>query len=68
MRSLYFSEKMDKFLNRLEKPQPEAVIDENKLRYFILEVPIWDYFGVPEDSCKSSSVDENTSMFNRYYR
>ena len=53
---------MDKFLNTLEKPQPEAVIDENKLRYFISEVLIWDYFGVPENSYKSSSVDEKTSM------
>ena len=59
---------MEKLLNMLEKPQPEAVIDEDKLRYFISKVSIWDYSGIPEISDKSSSVEEKTSMFNRYYR
>ena len=59
---------MEKLLNMLEKPQPEAIIDEDKIRYFISKVSIWDYFGIPENSYKSSSVDEQTSMLNGYYR
>ena len=59
---------MDKFLSMLEKPQLEAVINEEKLKYFISKVSIWDYFGIPEKSYKSSSVEEKTSMLNKYYR
>ena len=59
---------MGKLLNMLEKLQPEAVIDEDKFRYFISKVSICDYLGTPENSYKSSSVDEKTSVLNRYYR
>ena len=59
---------MEKLLNMLEKPQLEAVIDEDKVRYFISKVSIWDYFGIPEISYKSSSAEGKTNMLNRYYR
>ena len=32
---------MDRFLRLLEKPQPEAIIDEKKLKSFTSKVSIW---------------------------
>ena len=61
---------MQKVLSLLEKPQPEAIVDERKLKYFISKAPvtIWDYFSFTEQAYESSSVEEKLSMLNRYYK
>ena len=61
-------EKMERFLSLLEKPPPEVAIDEEKLNFFISKVTIWDYFSLSEQIYKSSSVEEKTSLLNKYYR
>ena len=61
-------EKMERFLSLLEKPPPEVAIDEEKLNFFISKVTIWDYFLLSEQIYKSSSVEEKTSLLNKYYR
>ena len=59
---------MNKFLRLLEKPQPEVVTDEKKLKYFISKVSIWDYFSLKEQAYKYSLVEKKTNVLNRYYR
>ena len=59
---------MNKFLRLLEKPQPEVVTDEKKLKYFISKVSIWDYFSLTEQAYKYSLVEKKTNVLNRYYR
>ena len=59
---------MERFLSLLEKPPPEVAIDEEKLNFFISKVTIWDYFSLSEQIYKSSSVEEKTSLLNKYYR
>ena len=61
-------EKMERFLSLLEKPPPEVAIDEEKLNFFISKVTIWDYFSLSEQIYKSSSIEEKTSLLNKYYR
>ena len=61
-------EKMERFLSLLEKPPPEVAIDEEKLNFFISKVTIWDYFSLSVQIYKSSSVEEKTSLLNKYYR
>ena len=58
---------MEKLLSLLEKPEPEAIIDEKKLKYFIWKVPVLGYFSVTEQAYKSSSVEEKTSLLNQKY-
>ena len=50
------------------KPPPEVAIDEEKLNFFISKVTIWDYFSLSEQIYKSSSIEEKTSLLNKYYR
>ena len=59
---------MDRYPSLLEKPQQEVIMEEKKLKYFISKVSVRDYFSISEQAYKSSSVDEKTSMLNRYYR
>ena len=59
---------MERFLSLLEKPPPEVAIDEEKLNFFISKVTIWDYFSLSEQIYKPSSVEEKTSLLNKYYR
>ena len=59
---------MDRFLRLLEKSQPEAIIDEEKLKSFTSKVSIWDHSSITEQAYKSSGVEEKTSLLNRYYR
>ena len=59
---------MERLLSLLEKPPPEVAIDEEKLNFFISKVTIWDYFSLSEQIYKSSSVEEKTSLLNKYYR
>ena len=52
----------------LEAPQQrKVVIDESKLRYFILKIPIWNYFRISEHAYKILPVEEKESMLNRYF-
>ena len=39
---------MNKCLSMLENPRPETVVEEEKLRYFISKISIWDYFDISE--------------------
>ena len=65
---LKFIKKMEKLLSLLEKPEPEAIIDEKKLKYFISKIPVLGYFSITERDYKSSSVEVKTSLLNRYYK
>ena len=49
---------MDRFLSFLEKLQPEAIIDKEKLKYFISKLSIWGHFSITEQAYKSSSIEE----------
>ena len=60
--------KIDTFLSLFEKPQPKAIIDKEKLKYYISNDSIWDHFSIIEQAYKSSSVEEKTSLLNRYYK
>ena len=64
---LFLQSKINKFLRLLEKPQPEVVTDEKKLKYFISKVSIWDYFSLTEQAYKYSLVEKKTNVLNRYY-
>lgn len=43
------------------------MIDEEKLKFFVSKVSIWDYFSMIEPSYKSLSVEEKRSLPNKYY-
>ena len=57
---------MDRFLSFLEKLQPEAIIDKEKLKYFISKFSIWGHFSITEQAYKSSSIEEKKSLLSRY--
>lgn len=59
---------MDRFLRLLEKPQPEAIIDEEKLKSFTSKVSIWDHSSITEQAYKFSGAEGKKSLLNRYYR
>ena len=58
--------KIDRFLSILDKPQPEVTIDKEKK--FLSKVTILDYFSILEQSYKSSSIQDKTSLLNTYYQ
>ena len=58
---------MDKFLTMIENPRPETVIEEEKLRYFISKISIWDYFDISESTYKSYSVEKKSRLLNKCY-
>ena len=58
---------MQKFLSIIENSQQEALINEEKLTFFICKVSIYDHFGITENAYKSSMSDEKNNMLNRYY-
>ena len=39
---------MDRFLSILEEkqPVPEEIIDEEKLRFIVSKISIWNFFGI----------------------
>ena len=41
---------MNRYLNMLEEnhPEPDEVINEEKLRYIISQISIWDFWGFPK--------------------
>lgn len=53
---------MDRFLRLLEKSQPEAIIDEEKLKSFTSKVSIWDHSSITEQAYKSSGVEEKICL------
>ena len=57
---------MDRFLSLLKKPQ-QKVRNEEKLKFCALNVSMWDYFSMAESSYKSLTVEEKTSLLNKYY-
>ena len=68
LKIIFDTKKMHKPLSLVEKPQPEVSIDDEKLRFFISKIPIWDHFSLTEHAYRSSSVGEKTTLLNRYYR
>ena len=58
---------MEKFLSIIEISQQKALINEEKLKFFICNVSICDHFGITENAYKSSMSDEKKNMLNRYY-
>ena len=48
---------MDRFLRLLEKSQPEAIIDEEKLKSFTSKVSIWDHSSITEQAYKFSGAE-----------
>ena len=67
LKIIFDTKKMEKPLSLVEKPQPEVSIDDEKLRFFISKIPIWDHFSLTEHAYRSSSVGEKTTLLNRYY-
>ena len=62
---------MGKFLNILESPQPQQQqqdnFDEEKVRYISSKISIWDFFGIPQATCRNFSGPEKSKMFKEYY-
>ena len=53
---------MEKYLSISEKSQPEALINEEKLKFFNSKVSLWDHFGITENTYKLSIDDEKPSI------
>ena len=53
---------MKKYLSISENSQPKALINEEKLKFFISKVSTWDHFGITENTYKPSIDDEKPSI------
>ena len=53
---------MEKYLSISENSQPEALINEEKLKFFNSKVSLWDHFGITENTYKFSIDDEKPSI------
>lgn len=60
---------MDCYLNILKEkqPKPEEIIDEEKLRFIVSTILIWDLFRIPQSNSLAFLKDENSRMFSEYY-
>ena len=52
-------EKVNKFLSMIENPQPETVIEEVKLKFFVSKIPVWDYFNISKSVFKSYLIEKS---------
>ena len=61
---------MDRFLSILEEkqPVPEEIIDEEKLRFIVSKISIWNFFGIRQTNYLTRSKDEKLRMFKDYYK
>ena len=60
---------MEHYLNILEQPVPkESIIDEQKLRYIVSQIFIWDYLGIPQANYLALDKNEKSRMFNGFYK
>lgn len=57
---------MDQFLRLVENPRPQ-VIDEERLKFFISKISIWDHFSIQQSSYLAMDVDEKTTLLKKYY-
>ena len=58
----------EQHLKILEQPVPEEpIIDEQKLRFIVSHISIWDYFGIPQANYLAL-FGIKSRMFNDYYK
>ena len=48
---------MERYLSMIETSRPEPAIVEEKLKFFISKIAIWDYFNISEATYKTYPVD-----------
>ena len=41
----------------IENPEPETVIEEVKLKFFVSKIPVWDYFNISKSVFKSYLIE-----------
>ena len=58
---------MDRYLSITESSRPEPVIEEEKLKFLISKISIWDYFNVSESTYKAYPVDEESRLLTKYH-
>ena len=60
---------MDKFLSMLEAPRPQQQndFDAEKVRFMNSKVSTWHFYGIPQATYLSYSVEEKSKMFKKYY-
>ena len=61
---------MDKFLSILEAPRPQQQqqdFDAEKVRFMNSKISIWDFYGIPQVTYLSYSVEEKSKMFKEFY-
>lgn len=46
----------------------EVRIDEEKLRFLVTKVDIWDHFGTTRSQYLSLSTDQKSKMLKEYYK
>ena len=57
---------VENLLSLVENPQPNMT-DEEKLKFFITKISIWDHFSLHEAPYKSLSMEEKSAVLKRYY-
>ena len=58
---------MKRYLTMIEASKPEPVIDEEKLKFFISKIAIWDFFNISEATYKAYLVSEKSRLLTKYY-
>ena len=43
----------------IENPEPETVIEEVKLKFFVSKIPVWDYFNISKSVFKSYLIEKS---------
>ena len=61
---------MDRFLNILEQPQPKPKegFDEEKVNFISSKIPIWDFYGIPQETYLAYCNEDKVRMFKEYYK
>ena len=59
---------MKKYLSMVEPPQQQRIeVDEDKLKFSLSKVFIWEHFGITKSSYLSFTADEKEVMLRRCY-
>ena len=61
---------MNRYLNMLEEnhPEPDEVINKEKLRYIMCQISIWDFFGIHKGKYLDFSQNRKSRMSKEYYK
>ena len=61
---------MNRYLNMFEEnhPEPEEVINKEKLRYIMCQISIWNFFGIHKGKYLDFSQNRKSRMSKEYYK